>query len=138
MMISAVTYISHPMLMNAVIYTSQLMLPIAAIYGNGPYLSEREDAGNMYTPSGVAGTCLGGVRYAGFEPRGRPSPREFFADTRTKYGSPVSRSEMVYHSEEEFVVPPSLMDADVPFAGMVTESRVDGLRPRTELPKFAV
>ena len=113
------------------------MLIIAVIYSS-PYLSDRDDAGNMCTPSGVAGTCLGGARYAGLEPLGRPSPRAFLADTRTTYGSPVFSSVIVYESEEEFAVPPSLMDAVEPDATMVTESRVDGLRPRTELPKFAV
>lgn len=45
---------------------------------------------------------------------------------------------IVCQSEEELTVPPSLMDADDTVAGMVTESRVDGLRPRTELPKLAL
>lgn len=137
-LIIAEVFNSHPMLIIAVIETSQLPLNIEVIHGSSPNLSERDDAGNIYTPSGVAGTCLGGARYAGFEPLGRPRPREFFADTRTKYGSPVSSSVIVYQSEEEFAAPPSLMDAEEPVAGMVTESRVDGLRPRTELPKFAV
>lgn len=77
------------------------------------YLSELEVAGNMFTPSGLAGTCIGGARYAGFEPRGRPSPLVFFADTRTKYGSPVSSSVIVYHKEDEFVVPVPSTDDDV-------------------------
>lgn len=139
MLMIAAIFNSHPMLIIAVkIETSQLLLNIEVIHGSSPNLSERDDAGNIYTPSGVAGTCLGGARYAGFEPLGRPRPREFFADTRTKYGSPVSSSVIVYQSEEEFAAPPSLMDTEEPVAGMVTASRVDGLRPRTELPKFAV
>lgn len=104
------------------------------------HLSEFEVAGNMRTPSGFAGTCLGGARYAGFDPLGSPSPRALLADTRTKYGSPVSSSVMVYHREDELVAPlPSAADIDDDnVAGMVTESRDDGLRPRTELPKSAV
>lgn len=105
------------------------------------YLREFEVAGKMYTPSGFAGTCFGGARYAGFEPLGRPRPRVFFADTLTKYGSPVSSSVMVYHREEELelvAVPPlsSLIgDAtDDSVAGMAAERRVGGLLPLTEVP----
>lgn len=101
-----------------------------------PYLSELEVAGNMCTPSGLPGTCLGGARYAGLDPLGRPSPRPLLADTLTKYGSPVSSSVMVYHREEELVAPLlSPTDAeDDSVAGMVVDSRLDGLAPRTELP----
>lgn len=90
----------------------------------------------MCTPSGLAGTCLGGARYAGFDPLGRPSPRALLADTLTKYGSPVSSSVMVYHKEEELVAPLfSPTDAnDDSVAGMVVDRRVAGLLPRTELP----
>lgn len=112
----------------------QRQLPLAA------YLSELEVAGNICTPSGLAGTCLGGARYAGFEPRGRPRPIVFFADTRTKYGSPVSSSVMVYQREEEFVAPVPSIDADACKTGarIVADARLEGLRPRTEVPKSAV
>lgn len=105
-----------------------------------PYLSEFEVAGNMCTPSGFAGTCLGGARYAGFDPLGRPSPRALLADTLTKYGSPVCSSVMVYHKEDELVAaPPSPTDAeDDTNAGMVVDWRVVGLLPRTEVPKSTV
>lgn len=94
----------------------------------------------MFTPSGFAGTCLGGARYAGFDPLGRPSPRALLADTLTKYGSPVSSSVMVYHMEEELAAAPLSPSeaADDTVAGMATDRRVDGLLPRTELPKLAV
>lgn len=100
------------------------------------HLSELEVDGNMCTPSGLAGTCFGGARYAGLDPLGRPSPRALLADTRTKYGSPVASSVMVYHRDEELVAPPaSATDAeDDSIAGIVVDSRVDGLLPRTEVP----
>lgn len=40
--------------------------------------------GKIRTFSGLAGTCCGGARYAGFDPWGRLSPLALFADTRTK------------------------------------------------------
>lgn len=67
-----------------------------------------------------------------------PSPRTLFADIRTKYGSPVSSSVIVYHCEGDLARLPLLEGEEDAIAGIVVERRVDGLRPRTELPKCAV
>lgn len=67
------------------------------------------------------------------------------AETLTKYGSPVSSSVMVYHREEEFAAALALLlpspvgvTEDDSVAGRVTDRRVDGLLPRTEVPKLVV
>lgn len=44
---------------------------------------------------------------------------------------------MVYHKDDEFVVP-SAEGADDSVTGTFVERREEGLRPRTELPKLAV
>lgn len=67
---------------------------------------------------------------------GKLNPLALLTDTRTKYGSAVCSSVIIYRSDEEFL---ALFESTGAIgAGIVAERRVDGERPLTEVPKSVV